>query len=110
MSLDFGPVPELSFRRMRTYFTVMGASANLTSAFPPAPSGQPLFFVDHDLIQWPAERESTLAEGVLTLGALGVLKNLTQGALTHVQVGLPLEVGRRDLVVHDEVHVVAHLL
>jgi hypothetical protein len=49
--------------------------------------------VDHDdALLGPAERHRALAQAVLALGALGVLEHLSQRRLTHVQVGVALEV------------------
>lgn len=47
---------------------------------------------DDDLIEPPSEGGGALAQVVLTVGALGVLKHLPQRRLTHVQKGVSLEV------------------
>ncbi len=55
--------------------------------------------VDHDdALLGPAERHRALAQAVLALGALGVLEHLPQCRLTHVQVGVALEVAGLNLL------------
>src|SRR6516225_11594855 len=47
---------------------------------------------DDHLLDRPAERHGTLAQPILTFGTLDILKYLTRRGLTHVQIGIPLEV------------------
>ena len=46
----------------------------------------------------PAQGHGPLLEGVLALGALGVVEDLVESGLPDVQVGVPLEVVRPDLL------------
>ena len=65
----------------------------------------PLIVIDGvDALDRPAERNRVITQRVLAPGAFCVLQYLTQRALAYVQVRLPLEVRRGDLVVHLEVH------
>ena len=65
---------------------------------------------DDDPFEWPSERDGALAQGVLTLGALLVLEDLTQRRLPDVEVRVALEVTRLDFgmrfAVHDHTSVV----
>ena len=62
-------------------------------------AGLPLVVVDDDdPIVVPPEREGALPEGVLTLGALGVVHHLTGRGLTDVQIRVPFEVPRAYLL------------
>jgi hypothetical protein len=58
---------------------------------------------DDDVIGIPAERDGTLPESVLTFGALGVFRDLTQRGLTDIKIGHPFQMP----VVHF-VHVALH--
>ena len=60
---------------------------------------------DDHALQGPAECDRTLSQGVLTFGAFGVLEDLAERALSHVQVGLAGEVSGGHLVVARRVHV-----
>jgi hypothetical protein len=64
---------------------------------------------DDDLLERPAEGDGPLLEGVLALGALGILEHLAQRRLADVEVGEAFEVARRHLQMLFRVHV-AHLL
>ena len=46
----------------------------------------------------PAQCDRPLLEGVLAIGALGIMKDLLQGRLADIQVGVPLEVFRLHLL------------
>ena len=64
--------------------------------------------VDHDdAFLGPAQRHRALAQAVLALGALGVLEHLPQRRLTHVQVGVALEVAGLHLLMGIVHHAMA---
>ena len=69
-----------------------------------ARAGLALIVVDHDdPLGRPAERDSTPAQVVLTPRRLGVVGDLVEGGLAHVEVGIAAQVLRGDLarVDHD---------
>jgi hypothetical protein len=47
---------------------------------------------DDHLLDLPAERNGPLPKIILTFGTLDILKYLTRRGLTHVQIGIPIEV------------------
>lgn len=61
--------------------------------------GDPLVGInDHDLLGRPAQGDGALLEGVLPLGALGVVEHLLQRGLADVQIGIALEMFRGDFL------------
>jgi IstB-like ATP binding protein len=70
----------------------------------------PEIAVDHDdPVGRPAERDRSLAQRVLALGALGVLEHLAERALPDVQVRMTHEVAGADLAVLLRVHGISSL-
>ena len=65
---------------------------------------------DDHAIKRPAQRHGALAQGVLALGALGVLEDLAHGRLAHVEVGIAPQVAGGDLLVSFATHSVSLLL
>src|SRR5881628_1729551 len=59
---------------------------------------------DDDLVLPPSQRDGTLAQGILALGAFGILDDLPHGRLTDLEVGVALEVRCSDLLVSFGVH------
>jgi hypothetical protein len=43
-------------------------------------------------LQRPAQGYRPLPQGILAFGALGILKDLPESALSYIQIGIPLEV------------------
>ena len=61
--------------------------------------------IDNDnLFFRPSERDGRLPERILPLRAFRILEDLPHRRLTHVQIGIPLEVGRGNLLVRLRVH------
>ena len=50
---------------------------------------------DNDVFETPPQGDRTLFEGILSLGALGVLEDLLHRGLSYVEIGLALEVQRK---------------
>src|SRR5690606_20123303 len=59
---------------------------------------------DDDAIERPAERDGALAKCILALSAFGVLQDLSQRRLAHVQVCHAREMRARDFLVSLAVH------
>ncbi len=59
---------------------------------------------DDDAFVRPAERHGALAQGVLALGAFGVLHDLPERRLPHVEVRASLEVAGRHFLVSLGIH------
>jgi hypothetical protein len=64
---------------------------------------------DDDTLIGPAERHGALPQGVLALGALHVLEDLSNCGLPDVEVGVSTQVACADLLVGFAVHVRASL-
>ena len=61
--------------------------------------GQPLVLIDRDhTLGGPAQLNGLPAQRILTPGALRVLDHLVQRGLTHVEIGVPLQVFRVDFL------------
>jgi hypothetical protein len=55
--------------------------------------------IDHDhAVARPAERDGSLPQRILPLGALGILEHLSHRRLAHIQVGVAREVPGGDLL------------
>jgi len=58
-----------------------------------------LIAVDNsNLFTNPAQGECPFAQLILTFGTLGVLQNLTNARLTHIQVSVSLQMNRPDFM------------
>ena len=66
-------------------------------AIGPRGAGEPEIGVDDDdAFLRPAQGHGTLAQGILTLGALGVFDHLPHRGLAHIQVGIAAQVAGGD--------------
>src|SRR5260370_5607653 len=75
------PHPHLGYELFKT-FTIDCRSARLPE----------IIVDDHDVLGMPAQRDGTLPQRVLTLGALRVFQHLTRSGLTDIEIRLSFEV------------------
>src|SRR5260370_20260582 len=75
------PHPHLGYELFKTV-TIEGRSARLPE----------IIVDDHDVLGMPAQRDGTLPQHVLTLGALRVFQHLTRSGLTDIEIRLSFEV------------------
>jgi hypothetical protein len=55
---------------------------------------------DDDLFNGPPEGDRSIAQGILTFGALGIFNDLVHGGLTNIKIGVSLEVVRRNFLMY----------